>query len=71
MLEPCGFRTYHKAAAIFRLACAKAITLATIDTLIAATAKLGLDRDFWISSRLFPPLLVPYGSVNGGYTMGP
>lgn len=38
MLEPSGFRTYREAAAIFRRARAKGITLTTIDALIAAIA---------------------------------
>jgi predicted nucleic acid-binding protein len=58
MLGPCGFRTYHKAAAIFRLARAKAITLATIDTLIAAidvdhgARAFSLDKDFAPMARM-------------------
>jgi predicted nucleic acid-binding protein len=52
MLEPLGFRTYVEAAAIFRLARAKGVSLTTIDTLIAAIAMghdasvFTLDRDF-------------------------
>ena len=38
MLEPSGFETYRAAAAIFRAARAKGISLTTIDTLIAAIA---------------------------------
>jgi len=52
MLEPRGFETYRKAAAIFRTARAKGVSLTTIDTLIAAIALehraslFTLDRDF-------------------------
>jgi predicted nucleic acid-binding protein len=38
MLEPRGFSTYREAAALFRLARGKGISLTTIDTLIAAIA---------------------------------
>ncbi|HEV2990167.1 MAG TPA: PIN domain nuclease [Candidatus Angelobacter sp.] len=38
MLEPAGFSTYREAAAIYRSARAKGISLTTIDTLIAAVA---------------------------------
>jgi predicted nucleic acid-binding protein len=52
MLEPQGFSTYRQAAAIFRLARAKGITVTTIDALIAAIALehgagvFTLDKDF-------------------------
>ena len=52
MLEPSGFETYRKAAAVFRTARAKGVSLTTIDTLIAAIALehrasvFTLDRDF-------------------------
>jgi predicted nucleic acid-binding protein len=52
MLEPRGFETYRAAAAIYRAARSKGITLTTIDTLIAAIALenkasvFTLDRDF-------------------------
>jgi len=52
MLEPSGFETYRAAAAIFRAARAKGISLTTIDTLIAAIAfennatVFTLDQDF-------------------------
>src|SRR5260370_34602787 len=36
MLEPRGFRTYREAAAIFRLARSKGVSLTTIDALIPA-----------------------------------
>ena len=38
MLEPKGFSTYRKAAAIFRAARAKGVAVTTIDALIAAIA---------------------------------
>jgi len=52
MLEPQGFSTYRKAAAIFRTARSKGISLATVDVLIAAVALehratvFTLDKDF-------------------------
>jgi len=52
MLEPRGFDTYRKAAAIYREARGKGISLTTIDVLIAATALehrasvFSLDKDF-------------------------
>jgi predicted nucleic acid-binding protein len=52
MLEPTGFATYREAAAIYRGARAKGISLTTIDTLIAAIALehgasvFTLDQDF-------------------------
>jgi predicted nucleic acid-binding protein len=58
ILEPRGFATYRKAAAIFRLARAKGITLTTIDTLIAAIALehgasvFTLDKDFSSIARI-------------------
>ncbi len=58
MLEPRGFSTYREAAAIFRLACSKGITLTTIDTLMAAIALehaatlFTLDKDFARIARL-------------------
>ena len=38
MLEPSGFETYRTAAAIYRTARGKGMSLSTIDTLIAAIA---------------------------------
>jgi predicted nucleic acid-binding protein len=58
ILEPAGFSTYRKAAAIFRLARSKGISLSTIDTLIAAIAMhhgvavFTLDKDFSRIARL-------------------
>jgi len=52
MLEPSGFETYRAAAAIYRSARGRGISLTTIDTLIAAVALehgaavFTLDRDF-------------------------
>jgi predicted nucleic acid-binding protein len=52
MLEPSGFETYRTAAAIYRTARGKGMSLTTIDTLIAAvalehkTSVFTLDRDF-------------------------
>jgi len=52
MLEPQGFSTFLNAAAIFRTARSKGISLATIDALIAAVALehdaevFTLDKDF-------------------------
>jgi predicted nucleic acid-binding protein len=58
ILEPVGFSTYRRAAAIFRLARSKGIGLSTIDTLIAAIALdhrasvFTLDKDFSRIARL-------------------
>ena len=52
MLEPAGFGTYGRAAAIFRRARGKGVSLTTIDSLIAAIALehgasvFTLDHDF-------------------------
>jgi predicted nucleic acid-binding protein len=52
MLEPRGFETYREAAAIYRAARAKGISLTTIDAVIAAMALehkasvFTLDQDF-------------------------
>ena len=60
MLEPAGFSTYREAAAIFRLARSKGISLTTVDTLIAAIALehraslFTLDKDFSRIARLTP-----------------
>lgn len=57
MLETAGFDTYRRAAELYRLARGKGVTLATIDTLIAAIALehgasvFTLDQDF---SRIAP-----------------
>jgi predicted nucleic acid-binding protein len=57
ILEPAGFSTYRDAAAIFRLARSKGISLSMIDTLIAAIAMhraavFTLDKDFSRIARL-------------------
>jgi predicted nucleic acid-binding protein len=58
MLEPTGFATYREAAAIYRGARAKGISLTTIDTLIAAialehgTSVFTLDQDFSRIARI-------------------
>jgi len=58
MIEPRGIATYRRAAAIFRLARAKGISLTTIDSLIAAialdhaAAVFTLDKDFARIARL-------------------
>ena len=58
MLEPRGFATYREAAAIYRAARGKGISLTTIDTLIAAIALehsssvFTLDQDFSRSARI-------------------
>ena len=55
MLEPQGFETYRQAAAMYRAARARGVSLTTIDTLIAAspwsTAPACLR-----STRIFPEL---------------
>ena len=58
LLEPAGFHTYREAAAIFRLARARGVSLTTIDVLIAAIALehrasvFTLDKDFSRIARL-------------------
>lgn len=58
MLEPRGFETYRQAAAIYRAARARGISLTTIDTLIAAVALehgaavFTLDEDFSRIARI-------------------
>lgn len=58
MLEPRGFATYRQAAAIYRAARARGISLTTIDTLIAAIALdhsanvFTLDQDFSRIARI-------------------
>lgn len=58
MLEPKGFVTYWRAAAIYRAARAQGVSLTTIDTLIAAIALehgarvFTLDQDFSRIARL-------------------
>lgn len=52
LLEPSGYGTYRQAAAIFRAARAKGITLTTVDALIAtiglenSVTVFTLDKDF-------------------------
>jgi predicted nucleic acid-binding protein len=58
MLEPRGLATYREAAAIFRIARAKGISLTTIDSLIAAIALehratvFTLEKDFSRIARI-------------------
>ena len=58
MLEPQGFETYRQAAAIYRTARARGVSLTTIDTLIAAVALergasvFTLDQDFSRIARI-------------------
>jgi len=58
LLEPRGFSTYREAAAIYRAARGRGISLTTIDTLIAAIAMeyearvFTLDQDFSRIARL-------------------
>jgi predicted nucleic acid-binding protein len=58
MLEPAGFSTYREAAAIYRAARAKGLSLTTIDTIIAAIAiehgasVFTLDKDFSHMARV-------------------
>jgi predicted nucleic acid-binding protein len=58
MLEPQGFETYRQAAAMYRVARARGISLTTIDTLIAAVAMehgasvFTLDQDFSRIARI-------------------
>jgi len=65
LLEPRGFATYAEAAAIFRLARAKGVSLTTIDALIAAIAiehaasVFTLDKDFSQIARLTALVLHP------------
>jgi predicted nucleic acid-binding protein len=65
ILEPRGFATYREAAAIFRQARAKRMSLTTIDTLIAAIALeygasvFTLDKDFTRIARVTQLALHP------------
>ena len=60
MLGPTGFETYRAAAAIFRTARGKGVSLTSIDTLIAAiaiehsAAVFTLDNDFSRIALLYP-----------------
>jgi predicted nucleic acid-binding protein len=64
LLEPKGFGTYREAAALFRLARSRGLTLTTADALIATVALehrafvFSLDADFKRVARLAP--LRPY-----------
>lgn len=57
-LEPNGISTYREAAALFRLARARGVTVSTIDAVIAAIAfeysasVFTLDRDFFHLARI-------------------
>ncbi len=65
MLEPRGFSTYREAAAIFRMARAKGISLTTVDSLIAAIAfehratVFTVDKDFSRIARISALSLYP------------
>lgn len=58
MVEPAGLATYSEAAAIFRLARSKGVSLTTVDALIAAialengAALFTLDQDFSYIARI-------------------
>jgi len=58
MLEPQGFETYRQAAAMYRTARARGVSLTTIETLIAAIALehsasvFTLDPDFSRIARI-------------------
>jgi predicted nucleic acid-binding protein len=66
MLDPRGFETYQEAAALYRAARAKGISLTTIDTLIAAIALenrasvFTLDQDFARIAQVAPLALYPF-----------
>ena len=66
MLEPRGFETYRAAAAMYRRARAKGISLTTIDTLIAAVALerhaafFTLDQDFFRIAQITALTLYRY-----------
>lgn len=66
MLNPTGFETYRAAAAIFRAARARGISLTTIDTLIAAIASehgagvFTLDQEFNRMARIMSLSLYAY-----------
>jgi predicted nucleic acid-binding protein len=58
ILEPAGFQTYRNAAALYRTARARGVSLTTIDTMIAAMALehdasvFTLDKDFERMARM-------------------
>lgn len=66
LLEPAGFETYRKAAAIYRAGRSTGISLTTIDTLIAAIALehgasvFTIDQDFSRIARLTGLELYPF-----------
>jgi predicted nucleic acid-binding protein len=66
MLDPRGFETYQEAAALYRAARAKGISLTTIDTLIAAIALenrasvFTLDQDFARIAQVAPLALYSF-----------
>ncbi len=66
MLNPTGFETYRNAAALFRTARSRGISLTTIDTLIAAVAiehrasVFTLDRDFARMARIIKLVLYEF-----------
>ena len=70
LLEPSGIMTYREAAAIFRSARAKGISLTTIDTIIAAIALehsatvFTIDKDFAQITRITRLVLHSVGSQN-------
>jgi predicted nucleic acid-binding protein len=65
-LEPAGFETYRDAAALYRTARTRGISLTTLDTLIAAVALeqgasvFTLDRDFARMARITGLQLYPF-----------
>jgi len=65
-VEPAGFETYRDAAALYRTARTRGISLTTIDTLIAAVALeqgasvFTLDRDFARMARITGLQLYPF-----------
>ena len=66
LLEPRGFETYRTAAAIFRTARGKGVSLTSIDALIASIAMehsatvFTLDQDFSRIALITPLMLYPF-----------
>lgn len=67
LVEPAGFRTYVRAADLYRQARSHALTLTTVDALVATLAienraqLFSVDKDFlrlarWVSLELYPVL---------------